>query len=654
MNQTAIGFVVLKHYKNTIWKSRTILLLLSLFSSSQLWSATLNPLPEPTPIHAIYCDSNKGIGTSPVKGTNFGTSTLGVTCNTTCTSTATWYDVPSGGNPLFDGDSDADGVFDTDLDGNSATFDPIAAGLVQANEAGVYTYYVECVCTDPMPCTSARIPVNLTILDCANPQGACTYLLVLEDTGADGWDGASIDVSVNLAPPNNYKLSTSDCDMALIPISANEGSFFDLTYWNGANESEHSWYVLDPLGNIATDINEIEANYGPNPPSNTDFRIKLECPEQCTETENYQLVVTLGAYPLTMAWEFTNAADDVIASGGTAENYMGLAPGTVIVEADFDLATCEDYIFRTLDGSGNGWAGGTWSFQSTDPNRGIPVLDEEGEATGFYEIVGGGGGFDFERINRFTIPCKPSDCPDELTLIANDIPNCQMTGFVHPAPPSHFVCFPNCGHATPAPTVLVSYPRAIPAQVLVPVGTAVDLPVGLNPVHFLITYSDGSIVRCNSSINILTSLNPVLTCESHVNISLQNPSLSIDDCTTVITPNLVLDNDVACEGEYIVTVSDEDGNEIGNAISADYVNQVLTYQIEQIGTNNTCWGTLTLEDKHAPIVACQNYLVSCNHPEALNQNYTYSEKYFADFDDLPAVIAGNSCLLYTSPSPRDS
>ena len=143
----------------------------------------------PTASNAIFCSSNKGNGASPIRSTNFGSSTLMVDCNSICaSSTTSWYENATGGSPLFDNDSDADGINDADLDGNATTFDPVNAGLVDADEPGTYTFYAECSCSAGSICTSERIPVTLTILDCEIEDNECTYLLVLEDTGNDGWD----------------------------------------------------------------------------------------------------------------------------------------------------------------------------------------------------------------------------------------------------------------------------------------------------------------------------------------------------------------------------------------------------------------------------------------------------------------------------------
>jgi len=495
---------------------------------------------------------------------------------------------------------------------------------------------VEAVCANTSFCTSpTRTAVTLTVLDCAINDG-CTYLLVLEDTGADGWDGASIDVSINeVLPATEYKLTATDCDLLIIPISANDAGLIDLQYWDGAKNEEHRFFLLDPLGNIALDINGNAVDYGPNPIGDP-IRVQLDCPQDCEETVDYYVVNTIGSAPSAQVWELRDQLGEIVASNAF-EDYMGLAEGTQVIDT-VQLTSCDNYTFTTFAPNSSVWLNANWQIIGSDQDRGTLISD--GTFSGLYEIASKPTPtFVGDQISAFNIPCKPDDCPADIIELTTDITNCELSGYVHPAPATPFVCYPNCNPHLPSPVTTISYPEL--GVFGAAVDAAIDLPVGTNPVIFEITYGDGQLVRCTSNVLVITDANPGLVCNDHLNVPLSNINhLSPDDCFRTITPDELIENPLACEGQYNVIIYDTEGQRLSpaNVVGPDQVGLTLTYRVEHIGSNIFCEGTLTVEDKNAPIIECTDYDIACNNPNALDENYSHVETYSAS--GLPANLSG--------------
>jgi len=612
-------------------------------------------IPADDVTNAIFCSSSKAMGSAPIKPVDFSTSTLRADISNACAnvtlgggplcsgidipaSTVRWYENATGGSALFDADNDNNDVNESDADGDPSTFDPIAAGLVDGNVPGVYTFYVEAICANTTFCTAApRTPVTLTVLDCAINDG-CTYLLVLEDTGANGWDGASIDVTIDeSANSTEYKLTSTECDLKVIPLSTNDGGSLDFKYWSGANENEHRWYVLDPLGNIAVDINGNAVDYGPFPLENVTITVKLDCPTNCVETDEYYIVNTIGSSPAGQVWELRDAEGEILAFNAF-EDYNGLPQGSIVIDT-IELESCADYNFVTFDATGNVWNNAQWQIISTNADRG--TLIPFGQFNGNYEILSGPGVSFVDELNtNFTVPCPPEDCPADELAVTADIANCVLSGYVHPAPPTPFICYPNCGHGSTAPAVTISYPEI--NVVNQAVSTPITLPVGTNPVVFEITYTDGQIIRCSSVVNVVTDINPVITCNDHLNVPLGNANLnSTDDCFRTIEPDELLEAIIGCPGQYNVIVFDTLGARLSppNVVGPDQVGLTLTYKVEHIGSAVHCYGTITVEDKVAPVIECADYVIECTHPDLMDENYSHIENYSAI--GLPANISGS-------------
>ncbi len=75
----------------------------------------------------------------------------------------------------------------------------------------------------------------------------CTYDLVIADSYGDGWDGASLDVSINGVVTNYTTTGAGDTYQFTL---LNAGDTLEVTYYSGSYESEHSYTLTDCLGAI--------------------------------------------------------------------------------------------------------------------------------------------------------------------------------------------------------------------------------------------------------------------------------------------------------------------------------------------------------------------------------------------------------------------
>ncbi len=481
----------------------------------------------------------------------------------------------------------------------------------------------------------------------------CSYVLVLSDTGGNGWDGASIDVSVSEAwPASNYKVTTTDANCLIIPIYVNDGETIDLTYWNGAFEDEHGFTLYDGLGNIALDENGVAVDYASFPPANIQIRTKVACPlNSCNGAdEDFIVRITTGNFPEEQSWEIYDGAASTSAQGNqvigvNGNSYAGYAPGTQ-VEYPVSLDLCDVYTFVAFDSFNDGWDSGHWEILSTNNDYGTPLTDTDDPLFGSSLILESAGfGNDEERV-EFTLPCKPN-CED--VLITNAV-NCEIVDPTLPIPAAE-ICYPDCNHAEGCDIIVEQFilpfgveDAAISGGAFVYTGSGSIVfpgtyPAGQHQFVTKFTYCDGIMVKCTSNLSIVGSTNPSMACNDNVLISLGAPQTDeLEECTVTISPDMVLEMPSFCEGEYLVNVIGANGNNLGNTVGPDQLMQTLTYNVQHIASGNVCWGTLTVEDKLAPVINCNDYELDCTHPHALDEDYYHKEDY--PTVELPANIAG--------------
>lgn len=114
---------------------------------------------------------------------------------------------------------------------------------------------------DTTICVGQAFQLNGSQQD-VSPVPPCLFTLEMNDNAGDGWDGASIDFSVN-GSSTNYTVG-SGSDQSIETFTLNEGDQITLTYNSGSFESEHSFTLTDCNGNVIV-------NEGPPPSSGFDI-----------------------------------------------------------------------------------------------------------------------------------------------------------------------------------------------------------------------------------------------------------------------------------------------------------------------------------------------------------------------------------------------
>ena len=97
-----------------------------------------------------------------------------------------------------------------------------------------------------------------------------------------------------------------------------------------------------------------------------------------------------------------------------------------------------------------------------------------------------------------------------------------------------------------------------------------------------------------------------LSCNNSVQISLNN------DCEVTVTPDMILEGQGGASCNYTVEVLDANNNPIPNAVvDGAYIGQTLSVSVILDGSNS-CWGTITIEDKLKPVLDCADVVeINC-------------------------------------------
>ncbi len=104
-----------------------------------------------------------------------------------------------------------------------------------------------------------------------------------------------------------------------------------------------------------------------------------------------------------------------------------------------------------------------------------------------------------------------------------------------------------------------------------------------------------------------------LACNSNVQISLNV------NCIAKINPDMILEDDGGCTNGYVVRVLE--GSKAGtDTVDATYIGQTVQVMVTDPSGVNSCWGTVTIEDKLAPTLTSRDTFIYCTQdrrPELL-------------------------------------
>lgn len=126
---------------------------------------------------------------------------------------------------------------------------------------------------------------------------------------------------------------------------------------------------------------------------------------------------------------------------------------------------------------------------------------------------------------------------------------------------------------------------------------------------FVIQLTEIANSNCQATTLLLVFIqgDDVLACNDHVNISID------EDCSSVVFSGMILEGELFGDDNYVVIIIDQNGDTIPNAtVTAEHVGQTFTVKVMSECSEQSCWGTIFVEDKLPPQITC---ICPENNPE---------------------------------------
>ena len=109
-----------------------------------------------------------------------------------------------------------------------------------------------------------------------------------------------------------------------------------------------------------------------------------------------------------------------------------------------------------------------------------------------------------------------------------------------------------------------------------------------------------------------------IACNGHVNISLGK------NCDLDILPSMILEGEkYGCDLFFEVMITDHHGRVVPSPVPGHYKGETLYVKVIDAIYGNSCWGTILLEDKWAPVIECENDTVYCNQHDSVPPPHFY-------------------------------
>ena len=150
---------------------------------------------------------------------------------------------------------------------------------------------------------------------------------------------------------------------------------------------------------------------------------------------------------------------------------------------------------------------------------------------------------------------------------------------------------------------IVEFDGDVSLQLLSGLPSGAQFPPGETEVVYQATDASGNTATCSFTVTVVGSHS--ITCKN-INLSLE------ESCVSEVTPDMVITGFYNCLEVFEITLTDQWGVPVGgNIVDHNYIGQTLTYNLEDLTTGNSCWGTILVEDKFAPQITCQDDTMNC-------------------------------------------
>ncbi|MCB0707550.1 MAG: cadherin-like domain-containing protein, partial [Saprospiraceae bacterium] len=106
----------------------------------------------------------------------------------------------------------------------------------------------------------------------------------------------------------------------------------------------------------------------------------------------------------------------------------------------------------------------------------------------------------------------------------------------------------------------------------------------------------GCVQRISQFVYVLETPSTV-ACNDNVQVSFDQ------NCEVLVTPDMVLEGSYICNDDFSVSISYQN-NSVPNPVGIQYAGLELVVLVTHIPSGNSCWSTITPEDKLAPVFDC--------------------------------------------------
>jgi uncharacterized repeat protein (TIGR01451 family) len=120
------------------------------------------------------------------------------------------------------------------------------------------------------------------------------------------------------------------------------------------------------------------------------------------------------------------------------------------------------------------------------------------------------------------------------------------------------------------------------------------------PFQLTVIESAGGVCEASDILLIYIQGVEPIACNDLIQISLG------PDGTAFVDPSMILEGENEANNNYYVVITDQDGNVIPDAtLTCEHAGQTFMVSVHNICNNQSCWGTITVEDKIAPQIECE-------------------------------------------------
>ncbi len=117
----------------------------------------------------------------------------------------------------------------------------------------------------------------------------------------------------------------------------------------------------------------------------------------------------------------------------------------------------------------------------------------------------------------------------------------------------------------------------------------------------------GPMVEVSDEVVLTFNAAPPLACNNSINVSLS------ENCEQAVDITMLLANPIQPYDDYTITVYDQNGNPIpGNILTAEQINQEITFVVGHKCTTNTCMGEIIASDYIPPFMTCTDLTIDCD------------------------------------------